>query len=481
VRVGPVRFGTSGWRGVVGDEFTFERARAVVRAIAEWGRGRGRGFVVAHDTRLLAGRFAEDAAAVLEAAGGTAWRGSGPLPTPAAAYAVRRRRAAGGIVFTASHNPPEYQGLKLLDADGASAAPVVTREIEARARRILARGRVPRAEAVARAVELGAPYRRALAALLDARLVRAARLVVVYDALHGTGAGFLDRVLADAGLDVRGRRLVPDPGFGGVAPDPRPEHLQGIARELRRLRGARLGLATDGDADRIAALDERGRVLTSADVLALLVDHAVRSGRARRGVALSWAAGSLAARVARAHGLAVERHPVGFKHLSRALAAGGADLAGDESGGFALGAFGPDKDGILAGALLAECAAVHGGSLAAALAALRRAHGASAWGQLALAREPGVWALAALRAAPPARLAGAKVLAVRDVDGVRLELADGFVMLRVSGTEPLARVYAEAPTHALLDRRLRAAARIVARPGPRSGLFRRAPESVSGS
>jgi phosphoglucomutase len=124
---------------------------------------------------------------------------------------------------------------------------------------------------------------------------------------------------------------------------------------------------------------------------------------------------------------------------------------------------------------------VHGGSLAAALAALRRAHGASAWGQLALAREPGVWALAALRAAPPARLAGAKVLAVRDVDGVRLELADGFVMLRVSGTEPLARVYAEAPTHALLDRRLRAAARIVARPGPRSGLFRRAPESVSGS
>ncbi len=477
MRAAPVRFGTSGWRGVLGDEFTFERARAVVRAIAEWGRGRGGGFVVAHDTRFLAERFAEDAAGVLAAAGLRAWRGAGPLPTPAAAHEVPRRRAAGGIVFTASHNPPEYQGLKLLVADGASAPPGVTREIESRARRVLARGSVPRSDAVARAVELGAPYRRALGALLGARL-RAARLAVVYDALHGTGAGFLDRVLADAGLAVRARRLERDPGFGGAAPDPTPERLRGIARELRRLRGARLGLATDGDADRIAALDEHGRVLSSADALALLVEHAARSGRARRGVALTWAAGSLAGRVARAHGLAVERHPVGFKHLSSALAAGRADLAGDESGGFALAAFAPDKDGILAGALLAECAAANGGSLAAALGRLRRAHGACAWGQLAVRLHAGSRAtLAALRARPPARVAGARVVTVRALDGVRLELEDGFVMLRVSGTEPLARVYAEAPTRAELVRRLRAGAKLAAgrplgaipprpRPGP---------------
>jgi phosphomannomutase len=479
VRPAPVRFGTGGWRGVVGDEFTFERARAVVRAIAEWGRGRGRGFVVAHDTRLLAERFADDAAAVLEAAGLSAWRGGAPLPTPAVSHEVRRRRAAGGIVFTASHNPPEYQGLKLLAGDGAAAPPEVTREIESRARRILARGRVPRADRIARVLELGAPYRRALGALLDARLVRAARLAVVYDALHGTGAGFLDRVLADAGLRVHARRLEPDPAFGGAAPDPKPERLRGVGRELRRLGGARLGLATDGDGDRVAALDERGRVLSSADTLALLVDHAARSRRARRGLALTWAAGSLPARVARAHGLAVERHPVGFRHLSRALERR-ADLAGDESGGFALGAFGPDKDGILAGALLAECAAANGGSLAAALGALRRAHGASAWGQLAVPLDPGSRAaLGALRARPPARVAGAEVVAVRSVDGVRLELEDGFVMLRVSGTEPLARVYAEAPTRAGLARRLRAGARLAAgaRPGP--GLFRRAPGAGS--
>jgi phosphomannomutase len=480
MRAAPIRFGTSGWRGVLGDEFTFERARAVVRAIAEWGRGRGRGFVVTHDTRFLAERFAEDAAAVLAAAGLRAWRGAGPLPTPAAAHEVRRRRAAGGIVFTASHNPPEYQGLKLLVADGASAPPGVTREIESLAQRVLARGNVPRAAAVARAVELGAPYRRELGALLETRLVRGARLAVVYDALHGTGAGFLDRVLADAGLDVRARRLERDPGFGGAAPDPKPERLRGIALELRRLRGARLGLATDGDADRIAALDEHGRVLSSADALALLVEHAARSGRARRGVALTWAAGSLAGRVARAHGLAVERHPVGFTHLSRALAAGRADLAGDESGGFALAAFGPDKDGILAGALLTECAAANGGSLAAALGALRRKHGACAWGQLAVRLDAGSRAtLAALRAGPPARVAGARVVRVRAVDGVRLELEDGFVMLRVSGTEPLARVYAEAPTRAELARRLRAGAKLAA--GARSGSAKLAAGARSGS
>lgn len=444
----------------------------MVRAIADWAKARrpDASIVVAHDTRFLGERLGQEAGAVLAAAKLRVWRGAGPLPTPVAAHAVRRRRAAAGIVFTASHNPPEYQGLKLLTADGASAPSAVTREIECRAGELLARHRVPTADPGGRSVELGAPYRRELLALLDRRRLRASGLVVVYDALHGTGAGFLDGVLAAAGVRVRARRTERDPGFGGAPPDPQPERLREIGRELRGLRGARLGLATDGDADRFAALDERGRALSASDALALLVDHAARSGRARRGVALSWAAGSLAARVAEAHGLAVERHPVGFKHLSRALAEGRSDLAGDESGGFALAEFGLDKDGILAGCLLAECVAGSGGSLARALRRLHRAFGAGAWGQLALRLDDASRAaVSELRARPPERVAGAKLRAVREVDGLRLELDDGFLMLRASGTEPLLRVYAEAASHAALVRRLRAGARLATRGRAGSG------------
>jgi phosphomannomutase len=480
--VSPVRFGTSGWRGVLADEFTFERARAVVSAIAVWAQARDPGgrFVVAHDTRFLGARLAAEAAALLAGEGLRVVRGAGPLPTPVAAHSVRRLRAAGAIVFTASHNPSEYQGLKFLAADGAPAAPDVLREIESRVEAILAGGGVAAAGAAAGPLERGTAYRRELLALLDRRRLRGSGLTVVYDALHGTGAGFLDRVLEDAGLRVRARRLGRDPDFGGGAPDPQPERLRELGRELRGLRGPRLGLATDGDADRFAALDERGRALSPADGLALLVDHAARTGRAERGLVLSWAAGSLPGRVAEAHGLAVERQPVGFKHLARAFAGGRADLAGDESGGFALGSFGRDKDGILAGCLLAECVAASGGSLAGALRALRRAHGASAWGQRALRRdEPADAALARLSARPPEQVAGARVLAVSELDGLRLELADGFVLWRASGTEPLVRVYAEARTRSGLARRLRAAARLAGGPTSGAGVFRRARVAAS--
>jgi len=410
----------------------------------------------------------EQAAVVLAERGVPCWRGSGPTPTPAVAHAVVRRRAAAGLVFTASHNPPEYQGIKLLTRDGASAGRELTAEIERRTALHVRRGRVPGRGPVGRRVDLVGPYRRDLARQLDVDALARADLHVVYDALHGAGAGVLDRVLRDAGVGVVLRRGDPDPGFGGVAPDPVPERLAELVPELRRQPRPRLGLATDGDADRLGVTDANGRVLSETEVAAVLVDHAARTGRVRRGVALSLATGSLVERVARSHGLEVERHAVGFKHLSAALLEGRADLAADESGGIAWSGFGLDKDGLLAGLLLTELVA-HGTALASRLAALVRRFGPCACGRVAVPGAPGQRrVLSELTRQPPERVAGCRVLGVERSDGLHLTLRDGFLMLRISGTEPVLRVYAEAPRPDQLKRRLRAGVGLLARKSPPS-------------
>jgi phosphoglucomutase len=467
--VPPIRFGTGGWRGVLGEDFDFARARALAGAVAAFAAEArpGAPVLVVHDTRFLADRVAEEAAAAIEAEGVAVLQARGPVATPVACRAVRLRRCAAGLIVTASHNPPEYLGVKVV---GASGAPVTRQEagrLERGAAARLAAGAAPAARSRARFAELNGPYLRALARLLDAGALRGARLRVAYDALHGTGAGVLDAALEGCGVRVARLRCESDPRFGGSAPDPTPERLAGLRRALRAGSGLRLGLATDGDGDRFAAVDAGGRVLSASDALAVLVDHLARTRRVRGAVAISHATGSLVARVAEAHGLRVERHALGFGPLAESLAAGRATLAGDESGGFAWSRFALDKDGILAGALLAERLATSRVPLAEALRALHRRHGASACGRSALAVSPRLAErLARLAEAPPERFDGAKVLVADASDGLRLALSDGgFALLRISGTEPALRLYAEARSVPALRRRLRCARALLVRGG----------------
>jgi phosphomannomutase len=297
--------------------------------------------------------------------------------------------------------------------------------------------------------------------------LRRRRSPVLFDALHGSGAGVLDVALRRAGVRVEVLRGEPDPRFGGGAPDPVPARLTPLLRAVRRAGGSALGLATDGDADRFAVVDERGRPLAESAALALLVDHLARGGRIRRGVAISEATGSLVERVAAAHGLEVRRHPMGFRHLAQALAEGEADVAGEESGGFAWRPFCVDKDGVLAGCLFAEMTAQE--PVGVRLAALCRAHGRLACARTAHALDPRRRAgLEALRRSPPARVDGARVLRAETRDGLRVALPDGFVMWRESGTEPVLRVYAEAEGARAVARRLDAARALLEAAGRRS-------------
>lgn len=457
-RAAPIRFGTSGFRGVLGEGFSEERVSALVAAVALHAQQSepGGSVLVAHDTRFLADRFAERAARIVLAAGLHPLRVTRPIPTPVASHAVRARRCVAGLVFTASHNPPEYLGLKVVAPDGGAAPRDLTDRLERRAEQLLEQGPPPEAELRGRGVDCTSPYLTALLARLDVGAIRRARIRVFYDALHGTGAGVLDEALRRAGARVAVRRAEPDPRFGGISPDPVAEHLGSLRREVADARGLRLGLASDGDADRYGVVDADGRVLSATEAVALLVDHLARRGRLAGGVAISVATGSLVERVAGDHGLAVERHPIGFRSLSSALVSGAAAAAGEESGGFAWGPA-TDKDGILAGCLLVECLADARKPLSAALGSFYRRHGRSACGRAAVAAEPGsARALERLARVAPRRFDGVAVRNVERCDGIRLELEDGFLLVRLSGTEPVVRLYAEAPGPRRLSRRLRA-------------------------
>jgi phosphoglucomutase len=458
----PIRFGTSGWRGVLADEITGPRMRRLAAAVARWAAASHRHprILVAHDTRFLGAHLARLAVESLAASGARPVWAASPVPTPVVAHAVREGRADAALIVTASHNEPAYQGVKVLAGWGGGVTLEQARRIEDLA--ASEHRETPRAAAQIPALDLVEPYLERLLACIDCEAVRRARLRLIYDAFHGTGSGVCDRALRAAGVRVDVLHASHSPHFGGAAPDPTPPRLAELAEIVGARGGRTIGVATDGDADRYAVLDSDGVPIAESDALALLVDHLARSGRARRGVAISIATGTLVERVAAEHGLPVSRHPIGFKHLSRALVEGTADVAGEESGGFAWEPLARDKDGILACVLFAEIAATSGTTLRARLRQLLRRHGRRVCGRLArIASERSRARLAALSKAPPERVGTARVRDVDGRDGLRLEFDDGFLMLRASGTEPVLRVYAEARERRALAARFAAGWRLL--------------------
>lgn len=458
----PILFGTSGWRGPLGEEVTFPRLRVLVRSVCDWihEQDRGERVLVGWDTRFASRQMADTTAGILVEAGLEPLVSEVAIPTPAITYALSARAAragcAAGLMLTASHNPACDHGIKVFDSAGATIVDADARWIEAVASARFQDDGPERGAAPTDREDFRSLYREALASLLDPDAMRRSGIEVMFDAMHGSAAGILDRVLEEAGARVRRVRARADPNFGGGAPDPIPENLTRLTRETRQIAALGLGLATDGDGDRFGVIDTTGRVLTETQVLALLIDHLAQSGHLHLGVAITVGTGSLVERVAADHGLRVERHPVGFKYLSAAMAEQRADVAGEESGGFALATMGLGKDGLLAGCLLANLVATSGESLEAHVERLEAKFGAHACGRTALRASNALdQALAHLESAPPQRLGEVRVSEVDGQRGLRLGLEDGgFLILRRSGTEPMLRIYAEAESREALEIRL---------------------------
>jgi phosphoglucomutase len=459
-----IAFGTSGWRGIVAEDFTFTGVRAVSQAIAEHIREQGRdasarGVVIGYDTRFLSEAFAAQVARVLAANEVKALLCVRDTPTPVVAFELLRRRAAGGVVVTASHNPPEYNGIKFSSAWGGPALPEVTRQIQTRANELLA---VPVRQLAAgdaenrgllERIDPAPAYLDRLRTLVDFQVIREARVKVVVDTLYGTAQGYLDKLLKAAGCEVLTLHAWRDPNFGGGSPEPAEEHLKELAFQVVET-GSHLGVATDGDADRFGIIDADGSFLEPNYFLGLLLRHLVKTrgwtGAAARSVATSHFLDA----VARQLHLPVHETPVGFKYIGEMISKGALVLGGEESAGLSVKGHVPEKDGILACLLAVELVASRGRARLQSL--LHELYGEV--GRFLVRRRN--YRLPAdvmqrlqerLRTAPGS-VGDLAVVDVKRLDGVKLILEDGsWILLRLSGTEPMVRLYVEAATPEQLD------------------------------
>ena len=441
-----IRFGTSGWRAVLAEEFTFGNARRVVTAIARLLSEDGRAgdlVLVGYDTRFLADRFAAEAARILEREGLRAEVAARPVPTPALAFEIRRRGAAGAVNFTASHNPPRYLGIKFSTSDGAPALPELTSRIETA---IPGLGEIaaPDATSPPASFDPVVEYVADLGRKVDAVAVAKGDPHFSLDFRFGTSAGFLDAYLERAGARIERLNAKRDPLFGGESPQCGEKELVRLGEIVRSSR-SRLGLACDGDADRFGICDEQGRYVAPNLVLALLLRDLLGRKKRRGGVARSVATTHALDAVAAKFGVPLYETPVGFKYIGEKLIAGEIIFGGEESAGLTVEGHVPEKDGILADLLVAEMCGATGKTLRDLSADLDAEIGPFRSTRVDLPLSPQEKEkLASIRSSPPDRLAGRSVASVNRIDGIKLILEDGsWILVRESGTEPLARLYVE--------------------------------------
>jgi phosphoglucomutase len=458
-----IRFGTSGWRAVLGEEFTFDNARRVVTAIARVARSTGdpaRGIVVACDTRFLNERFVDEAARVLAREGIRALVADRDVPTPVVAYTIRRLGALGGINFTASHNPPEYNGIKFSTDDGAPALPAITAAIEKEIAATTDADASPAPRVELEMIDPRGAYLADLKGKVSSATLGKAGLRVAVDPRFGTSRAYLDDFLVEAGVDVAPLNVHRDPYFGGLSPQCDEKNLAELARLVRE--GKRhLGLATDGDADRFGVLDADGSYINPNLCLMLLADRllARRAASDSRGVARSVATTHGLDAVAASYEAPVFATPVGFKYIGELLLADKIVIGGEESAGFTMQGHVPEKDGILADLLLAELVAETGKTLSALIEELFSRVGRFVPKRADAHLDPALaLSLKKRLAEDPTTFAGLPVQSIDRMDGQKLLLGDGrWILFRPSGTEPVVRIYAESADERETDRLLRQA------------------------
>lgn len=467
-----IHFGTDGWRAVISEEFTFDNVRRVAQAIAEktladlsaasnGGPQRQANLVVGYDTRFLSDRYATAVAEVLAANGIHVWLTHGDSPTPVTSFAVVDRKADGGVMITASHNPPRYNGIKLKAAFGGSASPADCKDVERRI--VAANGTPPQRLDIDTAVERGLvtrfdpfpAYTEQVHKLVNFDIIRAANLSVAVDAMYGAGRVYLRKLLEEAGCRVVELRSEMNPGFNGIHPEPIARHLGPLIDEM--LTGEHwVGLATDGDADRIGAVDPNGRFIDPHAIMALLVEHLVHRRGLQGSVVKTVSTTQMLNRLAVRYGLPIYETPVGFNHICDYMLSEPVLIGGEESGGISILGHIPEGDGLLMGMLLVEMVALSGMTLVEMLDELMAAPdiGSFRYGRVDRPVRPFKKSdlVAGLMAHVPATLADVPVLDISSRDGVKFILADdSWLLIRPSGTEPVLRIYAEGRTQDQVD------------------------------
>jgi alpha-D-glucose phosphate-specific phosphoglucomutase len=446
-----IKFGTSGWRAIVADEFTLANIKLAVAGIAAYVKTQPEPHrvLVGRDPRFLGEHFVDVASQVLAAAGVTPIVISEAAPTPAIAYAVKTIKTSGAINFTASHNPPEYNGIKFSTHDGAPSLPEVTKQIEKAIDDLVAAGsNIPtRAPSVGGfdTADVKPAFLKRLGELVNLKAIAKSGIKIVFDPFWGAGRGYSSDVLRDAGVAVETVHDYRDVLFGGHAPEP-DDHLLGDCKAKMKEIGASLGIATDGDADRFGIVDADGTFIQPNYVIALLFDYLVETRGWKNGVAKSVATTNLINALADHHKVSLYETPVGFKYIGELIIADKIAIGGEESAGLTIRGHVPEKDGVIAGLLMAEMVATRGKSVATQLKELFAKVGSFYPVRENFRLTPEVKAAFTEKLKKdPTELSGRKVTSVVRTDGLKLILDDGsWVCYRLSGTEPVVRAYTEA-------------------------------------
>jgi alpha-D-glucose phosphate-specific phosphoglucomutase len=447
-----IRFGTSGWRAIVGEEFTFENVRRAVHGISRYvalQHSRSPKVVVGRDPRFLGETFVAMAAEILSS------YQIGPLviaeavPTPAISYAVPQAKADGAINFTASHNPPQYNGIKFSTADGAPALPEATEAIEAEIaaydRDPMGQRPVSTAAHEAQPIDPRRMYLSRMREMVDFDVIKKSGLKIAFDPLWGAARGYSDAILRESGVEVTTVHDYRDVLFGGHAPEP-GDHLLEDLRSKMRETGAGIGIATDGDADRFGIVDQDGTFVQPNYIIALLFDYLVETRGWRNGVGKSVVTTNLLNALAGKHKIPLYETPVGFKYIGELIKEDKIVIGGEESAGLSIRKHVPEKDGVLAGLLCCEMVARRGASLGKQLEGLFAEVGSFYPRRENFRLTPEVQAKFTERLRrDPTEFCGNQVANVVRTDGLKLVLADGsWVCYRLSGTEPVVRAYTEA-------------------------------------
>jgi alpha-D-glucose phosphate-specific phosphoglucomutase len=457
-----IKFGTSGWRAVMAEEFTFANVRLAVNGIARYvasQKPKGARVIVGRDPRFLGETFCAMAAEILTAHGITPVLAADPAPTPAFAFAVAHIKADGVINFTASHNPPEYNGIKFSTPDGCPALPEVTKKIEAEIEAADAAKETPQTSHAtsngngSESLDVKSAYLKRLSEIVDLEVIRKANLQVCFDPMWGAARGYSDGLLREAGVKVATVHDYRDVLFGGHAPEP-DDHLLEPLRQKMRETNAGLGIATDGDADRFGIVDADGTFLQPNYVIALLFDYLVESRGWKNGVAKSVATTNLVNAIAKARGVELYETPVGFKYIGELIMQDKIAIGGEESAGLSIRHHVPEKDGLLAGLLCCEMVARRGKSMGEQLKALCNQVGSYYPTRENFRLTPEVKAKFTEKLkSDPREFCGHAVSEVVRTDGLKLVFDDGsWVCYRLSGTEPVVRVYSEARSERGLEK-----------------------------
>lgn len=448
-----IRFGTDGWRAIIAKEFTFANLERVAQAYADYltsGKetSSSRLVIIGFDRRFLSEHFAQRAAEVLVANGFSTALFQEAVPTPLVSWSVKELSASGGVVITASHNPPEFNGFKLKAPWGGSAAPEVTSAVE----QFMDANPPKLSKLTTEKNELLGPtiksYRDQVSSYVDLDRLRSSSGLVVCDPMHGSGGRWLESFLAGGKLGVETIRAERDPLFGGVNPEPIDRNLAALKQRVIAAK-ALVGLATDGDADRVGVVNEAGETMTMHDVVPLILLHLARNRNMTGGVVRTFSQSVLLNRIAAANNLKLYETPIGFKYIAELMLKEDILIGAEESGGIGVKEHIPERDGILNSLLFLEAIVFAGKRPSEMLRDLHREFGEFHFGRrdLHIEVERGMQLVQTIASTPPTEFSGFRVANVQTMDGTKLVFDDeSWLLFRQSGTEPVLRVYAEAST-----------------------------------